>query len=505
MPASEVPEPVRVAVDLARPGEPLTRSWELVVGSGDAWSLLRADLQEQLRRAVQDCGFRYLRCHGILCDQLQVIRRDRAGELIYNWQMADDVYDALLDIGLRPFVELAFMPSALASGDQTVFYYRANVTPPADYARWRALVTDLVSHWRDRYGPDELRRWYFEVWNEANLPAFWSGSQDEYFRLYAEAAAAIKAVDPAFRVGGPATSRAEWLTDFVTYCRRNAVPLDFVSTHVYPDDDDFEKTDTGYRAIYEQGDYLETVVERAVAELAALEPGGEARRGELHWTEWNSSWRWGREIHDLTNQAAYICRAIHRVHRLVDSFAYWTISDIFNEFPYPRSALVGGFGLLTIDGLPKPAYHAFTLLHRLGDEELRTTIRNPTSTPPGFDCWATRSADGIQVLVANYVPPRESGARPAVSVELRLEGLERGRSLGFTEYRVDADHASVRDAWAQLGSPETPTREQLDALRAASELAKADGWHVIADAEGTITLPVSVPAAGVIFLDLAFE
>jgi len=165
-------QPATFTVDTTAPGTPIARSWELAVGSGDAWSLLRADLQAQLRRAVRECGFRYLRCHGVLSDQLQTIIRNRAGQVVTNWRLVDAAYDALLDLGLRPFVELGFMPSALASGTQSVFYYRANVTPPADYEAWRQFITALVSHWRDRYGAEEIRRWYFEVWNEANLSSF---------------------------------------------------------------------------------------------------------------------------------------------------------------------------------------------------------------------------------------------------------------------------------------------------------------------------------------------
>src|SRR5262249_37586778 len=241
--------PARFLIDASVPGRRMNRSWEFAIGCGDAWSILRADLQGQLRRAVRECGFRYLRCHGILCDQLQAVRRDRQGNLVYNWQLVDAVYDALLEIGLRPIVELGFMPTALASGEQTVFFYRANVTPPTDYEAWNAFITALVAHWRERYGVHELRQWYFEVWNEANLPGFWSSTQDEYFRLYAETARTIKAVDPALRVGGPATTRGEWLPEFLAWCRAGAVAVDFVSTHVYPDDDDFATVDPDYRDI----------------------------------------------------------------------------------------------------------------------------------------------------------------------------------------------------------------------------------------------------------------
>jgi xylan 1,4-beta-xylosidase len=517
---------VTFVVDAAAAGRPIQRSWEVAVGCGDAWSLLRADLQEQLRRAVRECGFRYLRCHGILSDQLQAIRRDRSGALVYNWQLVDKVYDALLDIGLRPFVELAYMPTALASGDQTVFYYHGNVTPPADYAAWNQFIAALIGHWRERYGADELRRWYFEVWNEANLASFWSSTQEEYFRLYAETARTVKAVDPSLRVGGPATSRGEWLPEFLAWCRERGAPVDFVSTHVYPDDDEFQKVDADYRAIFNRGDYLETLVGRAADSLAGEQligdpatNSGRAGRLEQHWTEWNSSWRWGRSIHDETNQAAYICRAIHRVHAQVDSFAFWTISDIFNEFPYPRSALVGGFGLLTIDGLPKPGYHAYCLLHRLGDVELPTMTRGDDGARLGqLDCWATRgtgagASAGYRVLLANYAPPGladptvplDPATLPTREVVVRLRGLgaQDGDELRLVEYRVDQDHANVLGAWDRLGRPDVLMRDQLAELRTAAELRPTPARHVRIDADGDVMLPVSVPPGSVVLLDLS--
>ena len=231
-----------------------------------------------------------------------------------------------------------------------------------------------------------------------------------------------------------------------------------------------------------------------------------AGRLEQHWTEWNASWRWGRPIHDSTNLAAYICRAIHRVHGLVDSFAFWTISDIFKEFPYPRAVFVGGFGLLTIDGLPKPGYHAYQLLHKLGAAELPATREDDGSgdrEAGNLDCWATRSEGGYQVLLANYTPPALEGAPPARAVEVRLRGLAAGRRLRLTEYRVDAEHANAPAAWEAMGRPDTPTREQLALLRAAAELRPEPAGAIEVDAAGGLRLPATLPPGSVAFLDLA--
>jgi xylan 1,4-beta-xylosidase len=498
--------PARFRIDGAAAGRPMSRSWEVAIGCGDAWSILRADLQQQLRRAVEECGFRYLRCHGILCDQLQVVRRDRQGNLVYNWQLVDAVYDALLAIGLRPFVELGFMPSALASGDQTVFFYRANVTPPADYAAWNALIAALVEHWRERYGAEELRQWYFEVWNEANLRGFWSSTRDEYFRLYAETAATIKTVDPTLRVGGPATSRGEWLSEFLAWCRERNVPVDFVSTHVYPDDDEFALVDPGYRETFNQGSYLETLVNRVTDSVADERPIGVDGRLELHWTEWNSSWRWGRPIHDVTNQAAYICRAIHAIHQRVESFAFWTLSDIFNEFPYPRATFVGGFGLITIDGLPKPGYHAYTLLHRLGNTEIPALREDGDAIDPEagrLDCWATRSDAGYQILLSNYLPPGLGETLPAQQeLAIQITGLPPNCAWQLTSRQIDAEHANPLAAWESLGSPDAPTPAQMETLRVAAELRPSAPRQLQADSHGVLSLTATMLPASVVFYEL---
>lgn len=220
---------------LSDPGSPLPHFWEHTVGSDHAPVALRADWRSQLERCHRELGFRYVRFHGLLSDDLgTLVCQDH--RFLFSFFNADQIVDHLLSIGVRPFVELSFMPTALASGDKTVFHYRANVTPPRDYGEWQDLIRRLVAHWKDRYGAEEVRRWYFEVWNEPNLEAFWTGSRADYFKLYRRAAQAIKDVDSSFPVGGPATARNEWISEFLDFCEGQGVPVDFLSTHHYPTD-----------------------------------------------------------------------------------------------------------------------------------------------------------------------------------------------------------------------------------------------------------------------------
>lgn len=213
----------------------LPHFWEHTVGSDHAPMALRADWQAQLRRCHDELGFRHARFHGLLSDDMGTLICHRAS-LLYSFFNIDQIFDFLLATGMRPFVELSFMPNALASAKRTVFHYHGNVTPPRDYQQWATLIRKLVAHWIERYGLSEVREWFFEVWNEPNLDAFWTGEQSDYFTLYRHTAEAIKTIDAELRVGGPATAANAWIRDFVAFCNKNKIPADFISTHHYPTD-----------------------------------------------------------------------------------------------------------------------------------------------------------------------------------------------------------------------------------------------------------------------------
>jgi xylan 1,4-beta-xylosidase len=198
---------------------------------------------------------------------------------------------------------------------------------------------------------------------------------------------------------------------------------------------------------------------------------------------------------------------LHHVHEQVDSFAFWTISDIFNEFPYPRATFVGGFGLMTIDGVPKPGYHAYGLLHRLGDTELpvqRLDAGEADLQHGGIDLWATREGSDYQLLLSNYLPPRLDGtvhtARPFT---LSCEGLLPGTILRATEHRVDSEHANGLSAWEKLGRPDTPTRQQLTELRAAAALEPLEPSILRADHAGRLTLSGTMQPGSVTLFELS--
>ena len=178
-----------------------------VIGAGRANEGLRADWQQQLATVQREIGFQYIRMHGVLNDDMGVYSEDSQGNPQYNFQYVDTLYDALLKLHIRPFVELTFMPSKLASGPQTIFWWKGNITPPKDPAKWSALIRAFTAHMKARYGKDEISHWYFEVWNEPDLQnLFFTGTLDDYLSMYKSTAEAIKTECPACRLGGPASA-----------------------------------------------------------------------------------------------------------------------------------------------------------------------------------------------------------------------------------------------------------------------------------------------------------
>jgi xylan 1,4-beta-xylosidase len=195
----------RITVNAASVIGPLTRPWQTVVGSDHAAMLLRDDLLAHVKDGHDHLGISYVRAHGIFHDDVGVYTEDESGRPIYDFSRVDAIYARLLSVGVKPFVELSFMPKALSTKPTTVFHYRGNTSPPKSMERWEDLVERFARHCEERFGQDEVRSWFFEVWNEPNID-FWEGNQAQYFELYDASARALKKVDPHLRVGGPVLS-----------------------------------------------------------------------------------------------------------------------------------------------------------------------------------------------------------------------------------------------------------------------------------------------------------
>ncbi|AIE83678.1 GH39 family glycosyl hydrolase [Fimbriimonas ginsengisoli] len=383
----------QIDIDVNAVQGPLGDVFRRCVGAGRANEGLRADWQRQLRQAKEACGFEYIRMHGLLTDDMGVYREER-GKAVYNWQYIDELYDFLVDLKVRPFVELGFMPGGLASGNNTIFWWRGNVTPPKDYGKWSDLVAALTHHWIERYGLDEVKKWYFEVWNEPNLRGFWAADQKEYFHLYSVTANSIKGVNHDLRVGGPATAGAAWVPEFIRYCVDNKTPVDFITTHTYG-------VDVGYLDEFGgRGTVLSKNPESIIGDVKRVRKQikeSAIPSLPLHMTEWSSSYTPADPVHDSYVSAAYILEKLKGAIEDADSMSYWTFTDIFEEAGPRMTPFHGGFGLVNYQDIKKPAFRAYEYLNKLGPTRLRCADPNSLT--------ATDSRGGVQALFWNFTNP----------------------------------------------------------------------------------------------------
>jgi len=442
-----------ITIDAQAATTPFPHFWEQMFGSGRAILSLRESYREDLRAVKKITDFRYVRFHAILHDEVGVYNEDEHGNPVYNFAYVDQIYDGLLKNGVRPFVEISFMPKKLAFNPDALhpFWYKQNVSPPKSMERWDDLMKHFAEHLVERYGIDEVSQWYFEVWNEPNID-FWNGipRQRSYFDLYAHTARDLKAVSPRLRVGGPATAAAAWVSDFLRYTAENHVPVDFVSTHGYADDtalDLFGKDD-------------DIPMDERVC-LAVAKVHNEIRHSStpelpLFWTEWNVQGM--KESRDTIFVGPGLANTVRQCDGMVDMMSYWTFSDVFEEGgPLPKP-FVGMFGLRAKGGINKPSYYAYALLHELGDQRIANDAQ---------DVIATKAPDGdLAVALWKIADPDARGETHNVTITFAHVRPDARVSIE----RVDQDHGSVLNHYAAMGSPLDPTPGQVEQLNRESAL-----------------------------------
>ncbi len=492
-----------IKVDCNNEEGPLNTMFKECIGAGRANEGLRADWQQQLVLAKKDCDFKYIRMHGLLTDDMAVYSEDKNGNPIYSYQYIDALYDFLLSIDVKPFVELGFMPSRLASGDRTVFWWRGNVTPPKDYNKWGDLIKNLAQHFTERYGEEEVKTWYFEVWNEPNLsPGFWTGTQAEYFKLYEYAARAVKSVNPAYKVGGPATAGAGWVPETIEFCGENNVPIDFISTHSYGVEQGFLDEFGGSGTVLSDDEFS---VSKDVIKSRKQISSSDKPNLELHYTEWSSSYTPADPFHDSYHSAAFILQKLKQIGDAANSMSYWVFTDIFEE-PGPRfKPFHGGFGLMNTQGIKKAAYFSYDFLNKLGTTELQNS---DTSS------WTTKSANGnVQVLFwdFSYTLPdntnnqqyylKDLPSKPKGSVKVELTGLEKG-TYYLEVYKVGYKVNDAYTDYLAMGSPSQLTKQQVETLKKWNNGSPIATQKIEIDSEGNYSKNFEINENDVFLLNL---
>lgn len=498
---------MKLMIDRTAPTTPTDFSWQMGLGNCHAYLLHRTDVCEHIRLAHDELGIQYIRCHGVLDDDMLTYQRmgdcrmfssvpgkNKIREI--NFRQVGHVYDNLLDCGVRPFVELSFMPPALARGKKLGLRYDPNICMPRSLNEWADYIRRLIRFLLDRYGAREVEQWYFEVWNEPDLSCFFAGTQQDYFRLYEATARAVKSVDQKLRVGGPSTSACKWLPEFLAFCKKNSVPCDFVSTHHYPGDAfgnfinlsnvkhmfaasrNAVKNDEPLSGAMRNMFFLPEDAKRwDKGTLAKMDREAKAQCGgkPLFITEWNSMAVFGSPVHDEKYSAAFAVKSCLDLDGSADAYLFWCCSDIFEEqFMLPQP-FVGSYGIVSNDGIPKPNFWGFKLLSQLYPQRL------PAPKDGEVDCGIFTDGHNVQILLT----PQDGDyyADRAFAVDIDLDFIPSSASI----QRIDDGHANPKKEWQKLGAPANLTKAQVKEIADKTRLREEPLEFTCADGKARLS------------------
>jgi xylan 1,4-beta-xylosidase len=480
MAAALLPAQEQVRIDANGLAKPFPHFWEQMFGSGRAILSLRESYRRDLEAVKAVTDLRYVRFHAILHDEVGVYNEDEHGNPVYNFAYVDQIYDGLLKRGVRPMVEISFMPKKLAFNPDALhpFWYKPNVSPPKSWEKWDGMIRELARHLVERYGIDEVAQWYFEVWNEPNID-FWGGIPRDrsYYELYDHTARDLKSVSTRLRVGGPATAAAAWAPEFLKHASDQHVPVDFVSSHGYADDTVEDLFGT------HEDIPMDDRVCRAVAKVRKQIQSSAMPTLPLLWTEWNVPGM--NESRDTSYVGAALANTIRECDGLVDQMSFWTFSDVFEEGgPIPQP-FVGMFGLRAKGGINKPSYYDFGLLHKLGEKRIANADANVI---------VTKRKDGtLAIALWNLVDPGKTGAVKKIRLIFANVPSDAALFVG----RVDDEHGNALAAYRAMGSPRYPSEAQVERMNDSTKLPppsreRLTGDHLDLDLEPNALVLVEV-------------
>lgn len=515
---------MKITIDRNGKTTPTDFSWQFGMGNDHAALTLRTDMLEHLRFAHDELGTKYVRFHGIFDDDLYVyqsladngymgglLKAKQVGRI--NFHHVAKVFDNVLKAGLKPFVELSFMPKRLASGGKIgfkYFHYNNNVTMPKSIKKWQEFITEFMEFIVNYYGKEEIESWYFEVWNEPDLSIFFKGKQKDYFKLYKATVEAIKVVDSNVRVGGPSTSACRWVDDFVSYCETNNVPYDFVSTHHYPGDgfgnsfgikQAFAMMGKSKHAAEEGWTLGKTFQElffnkeiskqwsKGILADFDKQVQKEANGKPIFISEWNSMAVFGAPIHDEKYSAAFVAKTAIDLNHYVTGNMFWCVSDLFEEQIMIGDPFHGSFGIINNNGIPKPNFWAFKILSMLHKDRLDIDFKSSE-----VDCAAYTNGKDIQVLLT----PQSHDVDKIDSHNVELEIPLAAKSV--TVYKIDDTHCNPKQVWTDLGSPQYIKPDQVELIKQQTKLVGEKCDFVVNG--DTTTIKVSIQTNDVVLFDI---
>ncbi len=411
-------------------------------------------------------------------------RNPSAVSLEPNWQMVDLNIERLLDLGIKPMYTTCFTPPGFTDSTATCWPDSNPVGMPRDLNQWSAFVTHGLEHHVRRFGIEEMRSWWFECWNEPNLSGFFAGSKEDFFRLWSATWHAVKAVDPHFRFGGPSTARGEWIEEFLDWTQQDGTPPDYLISHVYNNDSDSQPLSPfdgpASHRVKDSPHFASGVIRGVKTELERR-----GWKGEIHWNEWGRSWFPCDQRRESGLESAFIVKTMAEVSQCADAFAFWCLSDIYDQIGFQSSEFEGHYGLLSLHGLRKPGWFAHVLLNRLGDRRFPVQGGNELA-----NALVTETDGRAAVLVYSY-PSSPEEPVTLVSVAVKLNAPHHPVKLTL----LDAEHNNIIHIWKSMGSPASPTRSELETLSRANDLQDRT---LHSDHEGLVRFEMQTPGVALL-------
>jgi xylan 1,4-beta-xylosidase len=487
----------------------------------------------------------YIRVHNLLTSgdgsaslkwgSTNAYTEDKDGHPVYRWTIVDHIFDTFHAAGIKPIVEIGFMPEALSTHPEPYRHnfpkgsigsiYTGWAYPPRDYAKWSELVFQFTRHLRERYGDAEVKTWLWEVWNEPDID-YWKGTPEEYFKLYDFTADAVLRAFPEARIGGPDSTgpgnphAAEFLRQFLEHCAhqtnyatgKTGSPLRFVSFHPKGSPKwlgdhvqmgiarQLTAIKNGFQIVASFKEWRQTPIvlgesdpEGCAACSAQENPQNAYRNGELF--------------------ASYTAEAMNSIYALASSEHVNFLGAVTWSFEFEDQPYFAGFRELASNGLDKPVLNAFRMLGMLGDERLQVTssaalptddvVLNGVRARPDITAIATRTDHGIQLLIWNYHD--DNLPAPDAPIDLTIEGLPPDVTRALSEhFRIDAHHSNSFAVWKQMGSPQSPSPVQYQDLQDAGQLQLLSSPAWISLDRGAAHLQFALPRQGVSLIRIAW-
>ncbi len=488
----------KIAVNAAA-GVPFNNNVDYCVGTGRLGLALTDEYLKELRFVQDMIGFSYIRGHGLFSDDVAIYQEyEENGEtkVEYNYTYIDRIFDRFLELGIHPYLELGFMPEKLASGTQTIFYWKGNTTPPKEYKKWTDMVIALLEHLKGRYG-EEATSWPIEVWNEPNLPGFWyKADMEEYFKLFKETFLAIKAYDDRFKIGGPAicgVRDAEWIKGFLDFCRKEKIHPDRITRHHYTVE--FPERIGHYD--YSKLEDSKMRFENLQSTRDIVDSYEEFKGLPIHLTEFSTSYTPRGVIHDTNINAAYLARQLAGLGDVNEAYSYWTFGDIFEEQGVQNSLFHGGFGMVASGNIPKPTFWTFYFFKQLKLFSQNCVYRDDNAV-------IVKSDEGFAGVLWNI---DEDDREKEISFDLKADNGQ-GKEYTLVTRTVDEICCNPLKLWHDLGEPAYPTKEETELIKSAawplveSNVVKDDSASGADSAENKAQIVVPVRKNGVVYFTL---